>query len=132
MAQGKQDESKKPTADRKKQRFNDVVFVQRELSKEEQAACKKQEASLGAMDDSVLSLADRGYRISLKWDEYSSSYGAWMQQTKPTGENAGMCLTGRGSTPFKAVKQLLFKHFILLEENWQGFKEPARGVEIDD
>lgn len=132
MAQGKQDAGKKPTAKTHKARFNDVVFVQRELSADETLACKNQVASLDVLENSVLSLCDRGYRISLKWDDYGECYGAWMQQTEASGENAGMCLAGRGSTPIKALKQVLFKHFVLLEESWEEFKEVRKGIEIDD
>lgn len=132
MAQGKQDDGKKPARAGKKPRFNDVVFIQRELSAEESLACKRQVAPLEALDDSAMSLGDQGYRISLKWDTYGDCYGAWMQQTQDGKPNAGMCLTGRGSTPMKALKQLFFKHYVLLEENWADFREARSKDEIDD
>lgn len=117
----------------KKERFNDAVFINYELDKAAQAACKAWPVSADALFQSVLGLVERGYAITLKWDTYSDSHAAFMRfvgQGEP--ENAGLILTGRGSTPEKALKQMLYKHFEVMAEVWEFFVTRRSAEEIDD
>ena len=55
-----------------------------------------------------------------------------MQKIDPNSANGGLILTGRGSTPFKSLKQLLFKHYNVMGERWETFETPPRSKDIDD
>jgi len=91
-------------------RFDQSRFVQYELDEAEAAQCKAWVLSEEDAWNGVLSMVDEGYSISLKYDTYSSSYACFVQVRGDDAHiNAGLILTGRGSSPYKAVKQALFK-----------------------
>ncbi len=113
-------------------RFNAAEFVQYELDKAAQASCKAWNVSADALLQSVLGLAEQGYSVTLKWDTYSQAHSAFMRLAGGTGPNEGLILTGRGSTPEKALKQLMYKHFEVMHEAWEDFSGGRRGAEIDD
>lgn len=121
---------KKPPKPR--ERFNDVRFVNYELSADERAACKAWQTGPGDVDSAALRFCEQGYRFSVKWDDYSHSFACFAQAVLPTSGNAGLMLTGRGSSPFKAVKQAMFKHFMIFDEEWGGFAETRVTQELDD
>jgi len=116
----------------KKERFNETVFINYELDKTAQAACKAWSLTSESAFHALLGLLDEGYRVTLKFDDYSDSYASFMQQQAAEGVNYGFTLTGRGSTPEKALKQLLYKHFEVMGELWEQFAGAPRGSEIDD
>jgi hypothetical protein len=113
-------------------RFNDTQFINYELDKASAAACKAWELDTDACFDALLKLCEAGYRVSLKWDDFSSAYGAFLQQTTAGEANFGYCLTGRGSSPYKACKQVLFKHFMVMGEIWESFADRKALEDIDD
>ena len=113
-------------------RFNDAQFIQYELDKASQSACKAWEVTSDALVDAIDRLADDGYRVTVKWDTYSASFMCSLQQIHDDGRNKGYILTGRGSTGCKALKQVLFKHYTVMQEDWQEFAGFDRKAEIDD
>jgi len=124
---------KKATEGREKaKRFNDAKFVQYELDKESQAMCKAWDLTSDALVDMLNGLADSGYRITVKYDTYSSSYAASMQEVHDTGRNSGLILTGRGTTAVKALKQLFFKHFHIMDGVWGEYAGFDFRSNIDD
>ena len=124
----KQTSSVKPTA----KRFNDVQFINYELDKATAAECKAWEISEADCFDAVLKLCEAGYRLSLKWDDFSSAYAAFLQQGVEGEPNFGYVLSGRGTSPFKAAKQALFKHFRVMDAKWESFADRKALDDIDD
>jgi len=116
----------------KKERFNDAQFVNYELDKTAQAACKAWDLSESAALQCVMDLVDRGYSVTLKYDDYSDAYTAFLRPGIGAKENVGLILTGRGSSPYKALKQVLFKHYEVMAETWEFFVGAGRDLEIDD
>lgn len=116
----------------KAQRFNDAKFIQHELDKAQMQACKKWEVSEADCLEAVLRLADNGYVVTLKYDDYSEAYSCFVRQSKDDGPNFGYILAGRGSSPYKALKQALFKHYTVMAEDWEEFAGFDRRAEIDD
>jgi len=125
--------STKPRSDRPKaERFNDMQFIQYELDKDQQKACKDHAVTADELFDEMLALLSDGYKLSIRYDWYSECYAAYMQTTEGTAKNAGFILSGRGSTPFKAFKQLVYKHRVCLDGEWSGYAERRGGFNIDD
>jgi len=123
----------KAQSDRPKaERFNNMQFIQYELDKDQQKACKDHAISADQLFDEMLALISDGYRISLQYDTYGECYGCFMHTRVEGHPNYGYMLTGRGSSPLKALKQLIYKHSVCLDRHWSGYAEPRRGVAIDD
>lgn len=116
----------------KKARFNDVRFVNYELTKEEKQSCKAWLPTLDEFDDCCLKFVEGGYRYSVKWDDYTQSFACFAQSDGSRPDNSGLLLTGRGSTPSKAVKQAMFKHFVVFDLDWGGWAERGSPEELDD
>lgn len=124
-------DAKKP-AKKQASRFNDLKFVNYELTKDEKTRCKAWLPTLEEHEDALLKFCESGYKISVKWDDYSNSYAAFAQATQPDDDNFGLLLTGRGSTPHRAVKQALYKHFMVFDLQWGGYAERRDIEELDD
>lgn len=124
--------TKSRSARQKAPRFNDILFVQYELDKDQQKACKDHEITTDQLFDECLALISDGYRISLQFDSYGECYGCFMHTRDEHHHNFGFMLTGRGSTPAKALKQLIYKHRVCLDGDWAGFVERRGGGAIDD
>jgi len=108
-------------------------FVQFELDDKQNKACKAWNLTLEELDDLLFKLSDEDYQFSLRYDSYGKCEGAWMQKRGDKGHNAGLILAGRGSTPLKALRNLLFKHSVL-DGEWPApdVKIGERRIEIDD
>jgi len=115
-----------------KGRFNDAQFIQHELDKAQVQTCKAWYMAEGDAFEAILRMADSGYVVTLKYDSFSEAYSCFLRQSSSEGKNWGYILSGRGSTPFKALKQALFKHFIVMGEDWESFAGFDKRAEIDD
>lgn len=113
-------------------RFNDATFIQYELDKNATAALKKSVVSGDDLFVTYQRLEEQGYAVSLKFDEYGQCSAAFLRQTAQDGPNWGYVLTGRGSTPLKALKQLFYKHFEVMGELWEQFDTTPKRADIDD
>jgi len=113
-------------------RFNDAQFVQYELDKTQEAACKAQNVTEADIFASIMEMIDDGYKFTIKWDSYGECYACFIQAALPGGPNSGSILTGRGSQPYKAVKQALYKHHVCLQGDWAAYLERRGHRVIDD
>jgi len=83
------------------------------------------------VDDVVLEWAralESGYRLNTKWDDYSSSFAAFLIPDEG-GDNGGFILTGRGGTPYRAAAEVLFKHVFVFHGEWSN---PGLGRDLRD
>jgi hypothetical protein len=124
---GKDDKRKQNTS-----AFEQATFIPRELTPEEQAACKSWEFSEESVFDAIHKLVDARYKVTMRYDDFNECYGCWLLPDKTDVDNAGYILTGRGSSPYKAAKQALFKHYQLFEGVWPKDTDRRGGKEIDD
>lgn len=125
-------ENRKKVKPKTTPRFNDVRFVNYDLTEQERAACKVWMTDLSSLDDAVLKGCEQDYRFSVKWDEKTTSFACYMQSVSASGDNAGLLNTGRGSTPLRALKQALYKHFVVFDCQWGGYAERPTMQELDD
>lgn len=120
----------RPTSERQS-RFDSSRFVQYELDEDERLKCKQWSLSCDDLWMELLALCDDGYSVSVKFDAYSEAYACFVQVRGDTDNpNNGLILTGRGSTPFKSVKQAVFKHKSI-GPSWVRYAEKSKPV-IDD
>lgn len=115
-----------------KSSFVQAEFIQYELSAEETRTCKGWEYSESDAFDALLKLQDAKYKVTFRWDEYGQCYGCWLLPDKTDPDNAGLILTGRGTTPFKALKQVCFKHYMVFSGAWPKPSADRMRPEIDD
>jgi len=106
-------------------------FVRGELDRVQAAECKSWVGDgddlLGYLDTVVMS----GYKLSIRWDGYSESYAAWLIAPDKDSTNAGLILPGRGSTPSKSVRQVLFKHIMMFDGVWPK-QDSKQDFDLDD
>lgn|SRR5512135_81754 len=108
-----------------------VQFVNRELTAEEKVAQRAWrndgEAVLALMDEAC----DDGYKFSLKYDDYSSSYACFLFPSDDS-DNGSLCLTGRGGTVYRAIAEALYKHVVIFRKVWVISGGPGYGVDDPD
>lgn len=113
-------------------RFNQSQFIQYELDDAQQKECKAWQLAELDLFMAVQEEVDNGYKFSVKWDTYGECYSAFMQPAADGHRNSGCILTGRGSTAYKAVKQLLYKQRFCLQDDWSGHVGRNNRFDIDD
>lgn len=109
--------------------FKPATFVNIDL--DDDVAQKLKSAPWGLTElDATLNklLADR-YKLTVRYDERNDCFAAWIV-SPDAGANRGYILAGRGSTPSKAVKQVCYIHFVLLEGDWvEGGAMPRKPLD---
>lgn len=113
-------------------RFNDVQFVNWSLDAEQKAACKAWVLSIEDYDAALGNLIEAGYKTTVSYDQFRHCFTASIVPTKEAKENQGYILTGKGSTPTKAIKQALYIHFHVMDENWASYSTAKAIEELDD
>lgn len=126
------DPSNKPKTAPRKKRFNDVKFINWSLSPEEKAACKAWTMDIGDFDNALLKLVEDGYKVTTSWDGYREAFTASIVPTEDVPQNQGYILTGKGSTPLKAVKQALYIHYYVFDTDWSAYQKDGGKEEMDD
>jgi hypothetical protein len=129
---GQTNDRPQTTGGKTAKRFNKARFVQYELSADQKATCKAWLLDPESLHDAMFKFCEAGYSFSCKWDGYSKSYAAFGRIDAPKHENFDLILTGRGSSPIKAVKQMLFKHFMVFDMLWAAYAERREDYEFDD
>jgi hypothetical protein len=125
---GKKAEPRTATAPR----FNNAQFVQLELTDEQAKTLKATGTTAEQIFEEMERMIDDGYKFTIKYDSYGDCTGVWCQTTIEGSENSGYILTGRGSSAFKALKQLMYKHHVLCEQRWSSYAgRRATGI-LDD
>lgn len=113
-------------------RWNDSLFVQYELNDAQLTQLKGMDNDGDTLLDAVLEEVDNGYKFTIKFDTFSEAYACWMLPDSAEHINTGLILSGRGSTPAKALKQLLYKHRVCLDGDWRGHAGRPVARTIDD
>ena len=108
----------------------DFSFVNISLNDKEKAQLKSQPFTLDDLDNAALRLSQEGYKISLSYDSKHNCYSAFLFPTATCQSNKGLMLSGKGSTPVKALKQLFYGHYVQLREEWSD--GASNTIEIDD
>lgn len=112
--------------------WQQATFINRDLTTQEAEACKLWEFSEEEAFDTLEKITQEGYKVTFRLDEYHHCAGCWLLPEKTHLDNAGKILTGRGSSAYKAFKQVYYKHAVLFSELWPSDPSQADYPEIDD
>lgn len=108
-------------------------FIQYNLTDGEKQFLKEQGVDHDRIWDSAEGAIDEGWTFKFSWDGYNQCYQVVVGQKHPDSPQAGYLLSGRGSSPIKALRQALY---IGEQIGWDlatQFKNQQRPVdEIDD
>lgn len=119
----------KPTTDVKPvKNQSDVSWVNYTLSDEQKRELKSQDFDF---DNALIRLTEESLKVTLAYDDRNECYSAFLIPKNPEHKNAGCILSGRGSTPLKALKQAAYIHWQIFDGDWSDARTPARDV-IDD
>jgi hypothetical protein len=115
-----------------KGKIADVVFVNYSITDDDRKFLKSQQWALDDFDSAVLKIVEAGYKVSMQYDTRNSCYACFIIAQDSEHENAGYILTGRGSSPSKAVKQAIYVGFHILEGVFSNINQFSQNNEIDD
>lgn len=107
-----------------------ATFVSVTLTDEDRAAIKAAPNSFESVDDTLIALITDGYKFTLKLDAYNQCFACYMAAPEKSA-NQNCILTGRGSSPLRAVKQAVYMHRVVLDGDWPDVNEPKR-ASFDD
>lgn len=113
-------------------RFNDVKFVNWSLDSDQKQQCKVWLPTGEEISDAMSNAIQAGYKITTSWDGFRSCFTASIVPTQDAKANQGYILTGKGSTPLKAVKQALYIHYVVMDEDWAAYSTAGYAEELDD
>lgn len=88
-------------------------FVRFELTKEQTQAMKSWFSEPNAFERTLEAFLDDDYKITLSRDFNNHAYVARATINDSSSSNSGLMLTGRASTPDRAMAEVLFKHGLL-------------------
>lgn len=114
------------------ERWSTARFVNYDLSVDESARCKAWQPSKDELFDALDKLISDKYTVSHKHDERNDTFSCFVRGPETDNINAGLILSGRGSTSLKAFKQAMFKHWTLFDGDWRAFAEAPVSKAIDD
>jgi hypothetical protein len=126
------DPKNKPESKPTKPRFNDVQFVNWSLSFEQKQDCKNFLVTEGDHDEALLTIIQAGYKVTVSYDNYRDCFTASIVPTQDAKSNQGFILTGKGSTPLKAARQVLYIHYRIMDEDWSAYSTAKSVEELDD
>lgn len=109
--------NRKPPAPPPKTELPQNSFVNTPLSADDVFNVKMAAWGEEQLNDAITRTTMEGYKLSVRYDTRNQCFAAWFI-SPVTGVNKGLILAGRGSTPSKAIKQLAYIHFKLLECDW--------------
>lgn len=111
----------------------DIQFVNYDLTTEDKARFKEWAHENAGMPifEMMMHAIEAGFNLSCKWSDFEGCHTAFLIATDKNKELKGWLLSGRGSTPFSAIAGVLFRHFVLFEENWP-IREDMKRARDDD
>ena len=112
--------------------FPQAQFVSYTLSDDQRKELKKTIFSAEEYDSQMLKLEEEDYKITFRPDTFNKCHAVWIIPTGEKHVNAGMILSGRGSTPLKALKQALYIHYQIFDGEWGAWRDTSKGEDIDD
>lgn len=116
----------------KTERFNDVKFVNWSLSLTEKEACKQWLVVDGDVDNALLTFIEEGNKVTCSYDSYRSCFTVSLIPQSDKSPNKGFILSGKGSTPLKAIKQALFINYRIMDGEWATYSTMGASEELDD
>ena len=108
-----------------------IGFIDPRLTPHELEKQKEMQLTAEEGFDSLLKFIEEGFSVKFSFDDSNCCHQATATPKKTSHPYAGMYLVGRGSEPLKALKQLLYKHYHILNGIWSSdfIKNPREDYE---
>lgn len=119
---------KMPKNDQSAKKDSSVIWVNYTLSADQKAELKSQTFDF---DNALLRLTEEGMKVTIAYDDFNECYSCYLIPKSPDHTNAGCILSGRGSTPIKAIKQAAYIHWNIFDGDWSDARQ-SRREELDD
>jgi hypothetical protein len=103
-----------------------------ELNKDEQGTVKSWDVTGDDVFDAIQRMVEGDYSITCCYDNKNKCIAVFSNPRGDDHRHSGLTLTARGSSVFKAMKQLVWKHFEALREDWTTHIPQYGGFDIDD
>lgn len=104
-----------------------------DLSEGDKATIKSREFTPDDFTNFLAKMIDSGYKFAFSYDDYSHCFQVIGQFSDRTHPDAGILLSGRGSTVEKAFKQWCYIENTLIDgQSWSELLLRKEQVEIDD
>lgn len=113
-------------------RFNDAVFINWSLTKEQKAEVKAWSPDVEEVDEIEAEIIQENCKITRSYDDFASCYSCSIVPTNKHKTNHGYILVGKGSTPLKAFKQAVYIHKQVFAGDWSTYSTGGRAEELDD
>jgi len=97
------------------------------LTREQTETFEAEYATLPINPEDFGILVNNGYRVSFSWDDYNTGVSASMYCVSQKAEWGGYTLSAWAADPLTAWNLLLFKHYVVAEEQWEIVKEERAG-----
>jgi len=101
-------------------------FVERPLSDDELQQADDYKIKPAELAEAMCALSEAGYDIKLSYNQQHKSASATIVDQRPNLRTSGYALSARGTNCVDAFKLLLYKHTVLLAQDWQGLLEQPR------
>lgn len=107
-------------------------FVNISLTEELKATIKAQPFSSEVFEQELLKLTEFGWSVKFAADDYNHCYQCVLTQTLKEHKDYGCFLSGRGSTPAKAFKQMLYLFLNVCDGVLVDNLQPSTSEDYDD
>lgn len=108
-------------------------FLNIDLSEEDRATIKSTVYNDADWHGDIEKWIDNGYKFTFGYDDHHRCFQVIGARSDREHKDAGILLTGRGSTPLKAFKQWVYIQTRLVgEADWSELLDTPISREIDD
>lgn len=88
-------------------------------------------AAFETHDDDLMDLLQtvlaEGYKFTLTYNGAGDTYNAAMTCNAEKNKNQGYTMSAFAPTAYAALRLLMYKHFVLLETDWENIPAPQKG-----
>jgi len=116
---------------RSRRQTTDSEFVNLELSAADKLSVREYAAGLDDLDAALQAVYADGTKVTTKWDDRNNCFAAFAFPPEDS-DNAGLILTGRGAGVTRALRQLAYKHNVVLQGDWAQYHNRPQGGDEDD
>lgn len=111
---------KKPTANRTNERPEWKGFLERRLTDAELEAFDNEVTTDEDILAATVEITYAGYDVKLSYSERLTAYTCTLVDQDANRKTAGYALSAQDTTGREALRMALYKHFVILEQNWSS------------
>lgn len=95
-----------------------VEWIDVQLSDKQKQQMKADMPDNDAVVLGIEALVEKGYSVSVRYDEWNSCVAAYITPSADDAQNKGKILSGRGRSAASALRGAIFRHFTVLKGVW--------------